>query len=255
MELIEFCRKHFHLIFDMDGRVEGFLYPYEIDMLNHIHSKDYTLILKSRRMNVSSIYSLYLFWFLVNNSSPRNSIILVRDQNNSSIFNRLRGLNMTFESHYHLEFNGNSVSIVDAVTIARGRFEDVHMLLIDDHMNFDVIGSLFEKIHYQMDRNPDAKVSMANSASEDYFKNLWLSGDWYNYMAHYSKNPYWTFPKLKDSIRSHGTSYGQWNQTMECIYPTKDNKWEYDNDLPILNPYKNKTILKRIDALVSQLDD
>jgi len=261
MELIEFCRANFHLLFDMDGRLEGLLYPYEIDMLNHINDKDYTLILKSRRMNISSIYALYIYWFLNYNISPKNEIIIIKDNYTSTINKHLRklingnvlGVGVANDDFY--QYNGNSITLKGVNQFRGMRFDNIHMVIVDDFSDYTYIKNMFHIIMLSMDNSPNTKMSMSNtSIGDNYFRTLWEDGSWYNYLAHYSKNPYWTYKKLND-YTANIDNFLNWHESMECIYVTDKNINMLNSEIPNLTPYKSKTILKRIDSLVKQLHD
>jgi len=256
MELIEFCRKNFHLLFDMEDRVEGILYPYEIDILNYIHTKDYTLILKSRRMNISSLYALYVFWFMMNNQSPTNEIIVLKESWNSPIITKLSKLDIGFNGPINATYNGNQLRLVSSNFLSRTYFEHVHMLIIDDYSNQESVRTLFNQISFQLDRYNNAKVSMSlTSIGDNYFRELWESGDWYNYLAHYSKNPYWTYDIIMSCIDDYRDDYSVWFETMDCIRMDSVDKRYYLNKLPSPTPYKSSTIIKRINSLAKQLND
>lgn len=257
MELIKFCNENFHLVFDMTDRLTDRLYQYEIEVLKHIHNKEYSLILKSRVMNMSSLFSLYLLWFLENNKTDLNVIYFIHkgrgDLNLTNVF-----MNKGYrESYTKMSCGNNIVKYVTYNELIGVRLSYAHMIIIDEIEDTKKLNRFLISISPEMDRCYRTKVVMANSVYNknddyNYFQELWESGDWDNYLLHYKKNPYWTYKRLK-SVLNRSPKI-EWYEKMECVFVNSRNRLKLASSDIEITPHLSKDIKNKVNELTKQLN-
>ena len=255
------------------------MFDFEVEVFNHIHYNHCSLITKSRQMGLSTLYIMYMFWFIKYDYSYKKDIIYVTN-NLRDTLSKFQSINWLIHkeiianNHWGpqiepltngIMYNGKRILIKESKTfldkhkICSQDFKDVELMIFDE-VDFSKCHSIEHGLHYIFREIPRVSFGLTpryeydltpnydnynNNISTLYLDRIAICV--HNYNLHYSKSPLWTYEMLDEHLRYYGDY--QWNLVMEC-------KFKKNRDEPItITPYKTKwdvAIEKELNLLLNE---
>jgi hypothetical protein len=287
MDFREFLEKYKCDFFGNDNPV----FDFEVEIFHHIHHKNVSLITKSRQMGLSTLYIMYMFWFIKYDYSHNKDVIYVTDNLRHTIQHfqkikmliyqeemsyRIPNFDMGFVKKNTITYNGKSIIIKDGREYLRHqnfrgkRFEDVELIIFDEISFLKVFedGNGYRNgywFHEYIFRNiPKISIGFTPQYGYDLVSTTYYNHSTlylnqialcvYNYNLHYGKSPLWTYERLNNYL--NGANKNQWDLAMECKYDNRIIVDSSKNDEPIiLKPYKSQwdlAIEKELNLLLNE---
>ena len=262
------------------------VFNFEVEVMNHIHYNGTSSIVKSRQMGLTTLYFLYMFWFLKYGDyyTPKKNIIYVTDNIHDAarLLSILKNIIHIEEATYNIstyttlnnscsiQYRGKEIiinQINDFISNNKFRgFNDIELIIFDDiefnrySIEFNNLFNFFYgntvKISFGVSPKPQYRlepiIGINNTMATLYFDTFAVNAN--NYNLHYSKSPLWTYERLISNLYSY--SYPQnnnsmWLLEMECKFKVDNN----NNEPIILKPYKDKFVLnveKELNILLNE---
>ena len=245
MELIEFAKKYKYL--NVPGTKDFKLYdllPFEEEYLKNLLNHKLLLVKQSRQMHVTSLYIVYVSWFLLYNTKPETNIVVAVRNNESSgdfklkvdtilIYHGLRDVYVLKSIKKNIGLsNGNNFHIFPlSYDTFRGK-GNLHTVIFDNIVPNDYMIDLFK----QLKNGCCKKIIFSSSTPYDNsgFEQLYYSkekDDWCRLVLHYSTNPLLCDEMVKELKKNYNLF--DWNTQMELKPVTSNHSANKNNTLQI----------------------
>ena len=198
------------------GRLNFILYKFQERVLEQLMTHDYSIILKSRQMGISTLTAGYSLWMMLFHSDKNILVIATKQDVAKNLVQKVRYMYENLPSWLKVECiednklnlrfaNGSQIKAVSSATTS-GRSEAVSMLVIDEAAFIDNIDAIWGASQQTLATGGKAIVLSTPNGIGNWFHEMWADSE-------SGKN------EKFNTIRLH------WS-----MHPERDTSWREDQD-------------------------
>ena len=143
---VYFMRKYVKIQHPIRGTIAFDLYPFQASTLKDFADNDFSIVLKSRQMGISTLVAAYSLWLMIFHKDKNVLIISIKQDVSKEIVSKSRFANDNLPSWMRVECkednrlslklaNGSQVSAVSSATTA-GRSAALSLLVLDECLTY-----------------------------------------------------------------------------------------------------------------------
>lgn len=140
---VYFAKKYVYIVHPTRGRVQFNLYPFQEDVIKLFQKNDYSLILKSRQLGISTLVALYSLWIMLFTKDKNILVVCTKTDTAKNMVTKVKFMHDNLPSwlrtgkpdeNNKLTFKLKNGSQIKAVSAAgdSGRSEAVSLLIMDE---------------------------------------------------------------------------------------------------------------------------
>ena len=208
---VHFMRKYCYIQHPQRGRIQFNLYPFQEKVLTLFQENDYSAILKSRQLGISTLAAGYSLW-LMTFHKDRNVLALATTQ--ATARNLVTKVQFMWENlpswlkvdsaennKLSLRLNNGSQIKATSASSDAGRSEAVSLLLIDEAAFIDQIGEIWASAQQTLATGGGAIVLSTPYGTGNWFHKTWVSAENNENDFIPIKLPWWVHPERDEAWR------------------------------------------------------
>jgi hypothetical protein len=140
---VYFAKKYVYIVHPTRGRVQFNLYPFQEDVIKLLQKEDYSIILKSRQLGISTLVALYSLWIMLFTKDKNILVVCTKTDTAKNMVTKVKFMHDNLPSwlrtgkpdeNNKLTFKLKNGSQIKAVSAAgdSGRSEAVSLLIMDE---------------------------------------------------------------------------------------------------------------------------
>lgn len=153
---IYFIKKYVKIQHPKRGTIPFELYPFQEDTLKSLIDNDYSIILKSRQVGITTLTSAYSLWMMIFHTDKNILCISITQETSKEIVTRVRFANDNLPSWLKVAevednrlslrlANGSQIKAVSSSSTA-GRSAALSLLVLDECLTFDTFMYIRNKL-------------------------------------------------------------------------------------------------------------
>lgn len=184
-----FMHKYCFISHPMRGRIIFNLYPFQEKVLNQFQKNNYTIILKSRQLGISTLVAGFSLWLMLFHKDKNIICIATKQDTAKNMITKvrfmydnlpswLRGSEKPLENN-KLSLKLTNGSLVKAVSAAgdAGRSEAVSLLIIDEGAFIDNIEEIFASAQQTLSTGGGCLVLSTPNGTGNWFHKTWQKAE------------------------------------------------------------------------------
>ena len=254
---VYFLKKYAIIQHPIQGKIPFALYDFQEKILEDLLSHNYTVILKSRQLGISTLTAGYSLWMMTFQSDKNILVIATKQDTAKNLVTKIRVMHANLPSwvkskcvednKLSLRYsNGSQVKAI-ASTDEAGRSEALSLLIIDEAAFIDKIDSIWTAAQSTLSTGGQCIALSTPNGVGNWFHRTWLD-------AEEGKSD-WNFIKLHWSL--HPDRNQEWREEQDKLLGPSMAAQEYDCDFitsgqtvidgVILEEYKNTQVEEPIE--------
>jgi len=222
-----FLKKYCSISHPLKGKLPFKLFPFQEKTLEIIHSKDYTIVNKSRQLGISTLAAGYALW-LMNFHSEKNILCIATKQETARnmvkkvkyMYNSLPSwLREDWEENNKLSFsliNGSNIKATSAASDA-GRSEAISFLIIDEGAFISNVEEIWTSSQQTLSTGGKCLVVSTPYGTGNWFHKTFIDAEEGNNPFTAVKLPWWVHPERDETWRkAQDTLLGERLAAQEC---------------------------------------
>ena len=254
---VYFLKKYAIIQHPIQGKIPFALYDFQEKILEDLLSHNYTVILKSRQLGISTLTAGYSLWMMTFQSDKNILVIATKQDTAKNLVTKIRVMHANLPSwvkskcvednKLSLRYsNGSQVKAI-ASTDEAGRSEALSLLIIDEAAFIDKIDTIWTAAQSTLSTGGQCIALSTPNGVGNWFHRTWLD-------AEEGKSD-WNFIKLHWSL--HPDRNQEWREEQDKLLGPSMAAQEYDCDFitsgqtvidgVILEEYKNTQVEEPIE--------
>lgn len=184
---IYFMKKYVKIQHPKRGTIPFELYPFQEKALEDLIGNDYSIILKSRQLGITTLTSAYSLWMMIFNSDKNILCISITQETSKEIVTRVRFANDNLPSWLKIPEvednrlslrlkNGSQIKAVSSSGTA-GRSSALSMLIIDEAAFIDNIDTIWTSAQSTLATGGKAIVLSTPNGVGNFFHKTWVKAE------------------------------------------------------------------------------
>lgn len=235
-----FIENYTKVVHPIKGLVKFELYPFQRQVLNHIHTNNSTILRKFRQAGMTTLCAGYILWFCMFNSHKTVMILSKDDDASKEVVARIKVMyeelpewikpTLLKNSEHTLKFENLSVVRSKASSKNTGRSISASLLVMDEMAFIEFSESIWTASQPTLSTGGKIICLSTTNGVGNFFHTMWtqairkensLSPLLINWRDHpeYNLVPGYEHLHIKNWYENNRPKYSfkQWNQEFECI--------------------------------------
>jgi len=206
-----FMKKYCYIQHPQRGRIQFNLYPFQEKTLHVFRDNDYSIILKSRQLGISTLSAGYSLWLMLFHKDKNVLCIATKQETARNMVTKVKfmydnlpsWLKIPAEENNKLSLRLNNGSIIKATSASSdaGRSEAVSLLLIDEAAFIDQIGEIWASAQQTLATGGGAIVLSTPYGTGNWFHKTWVNAEAQNNQFIPIKLPWFVHPERDQAWR------------------------------------------------------
>jgi len=208
---VHFMKKYCYIQHPQRGRIQFNLYPFQEKTLHVFRDNDYSIILKSRQLGISTLSAGYSLWLMLFHKDKNVLCIATKQETARNMVTKVKfmydnlpsWLKIPAEENNKLSLRLNNGSIIKATSASSdaGRSEAVSLLLIDEAAFIDQIGEIWASAQQTLATGGGAIVLSTPYGTGNWFHKTWVNAEAQNNQFIPIKLPWFVHPERDQAWR------------------------------------------------------
>ena len=184
---VHFMKKYCYIQHPHKGKIKFNLYPFQESTLTSLRSHDYSVILKSRQLGISTLSAGYSLWLMLFHNDKNILVIATKQEVAKNLVTKVRVMhdslpgwlkgNCVEDNKLSLRFsNGSQIKAVSSSGDA-GRSEALSLLIIDEAAFVDQIDEIWASAQQTLATGGGAIVLSTPNGTGNFFHKTWVGAE------------------------------------------------------------------------------
>tara|TARA_B100001778_G_scaffold238675_1_gene199212 strand:+ start:344 stop:1921 length:1578 start_codon:yes stop_codon:yes gene_type:complete len=184
---VHFMRKYCFIQHPHRGKIKFNLYPFQEKTLTELRNHDYSVILKSRQLGISTLSAGYSLWMMLFHQDKNILVIATKQEVAKNLVTKVRVMhdslpgwlkgNCVEDNKLSLRFsNGSQIKAVSSSGDA-GRSEALSLLIIDEAAFVDQIDEIWASAQQTLATGGGAIVLSTPNGTGNFFHKTWVGAE------------------------------------------------------------------------------
>ena len=208
---VHFMKKYCYIQHPQRGRIQFNLYPFQEKTLHLFRDNDYSIILKSRQLGISTLSAGYSLWLMLFHKDKNVLCIATKQETARNMVTKVKFMYDNLPSWLSIKSlennklslrlsNGSIIKATSASSDA-GRSEAVSLLLIDEAAFIDQIGEIWASAQQTLATGGGAIVLSTPYGTGNWFHKTWVNAEAQENQFIPIKLPWWVHPERDQTWR------------------------------------------------------
>jgi len=187
LDPVYFMRKYVKIQHPIRGTINFDLYPFQADTLQKFAEHDFSIVLKSRQMGISTLVAAYSLWLMIFHKDKNVLIISIKQDVSKEIVSKIRFANDNLPSWLKVECkednrlslklaNGSNVAAVSSATTA-GRSAALSLLIIDEAAFVEKAEEIWAASQPTLSTGGKAILLSTPNGVGNFFHKMWIQAE------------------------------------------------------------------------------
>ena len=184
---VHFMKKYCYIQHPHKGKIKFNLYPFQETTLESLREHDYSVILKSRQLGISTLSAGYSLWLMLFHNDKNILVIATKQEVAKNLVTKVRVMhdslpgwlkgNCVEDNKLSLRFsNGSQIKAVSSSGDA-GRSEALSLLIIDEAAFVDQIDEIWASAQQTLATGGGAIVLSTPNGTGNFFHKTWVGAE------------------------------------------------------------------------------
>lgn len=184
---VYFMRKYVKIQHPIRGTIPFDLYPFQAKTLQDFAENDFSIVLKSRQMGISTLVAAYSLWLMIFHKDKNVLIISIKQEVSKEIVSKVRFANDALPSWLKIECkednrlslklaNGSNIVATSSSTSA-GRSQALSLLILDEAAFIDKAEEIWAAAQPTLSTGGKAILLSTPNGVGNFFHKMWIQAE------------------------------------------------------------------------------
>jgi hypothetical protein len=229
---VYFMRKYVKIQHPIRGTIAFDLYPFQAQTLEEFSKHDFSIVLKSRQMGISTLVAAYSLWLMIFHKDKNVMIISIKQEVSKEIVSKVRFANDNLPSWLKVECkednrlslklaNGSNITATSSATSA-GRSQALSLLILDEAAFIEKAEEIWAASQPTLSTGGKAILLSTPNGVGNFFHKMWVQAEEANNNFYPIKLPWHLHPERDDNWRKEmdrtGENLKKTAQELDCDF-------------------------------------
>ena len=187
MDPVYFMRKYVKIQHPIRGTIAFDLYPFQAETLKDFSEHDFSIVLKSRQMGISTLVAAYSLWLMVFHKDKNVMIISIKQDVSKEIVSKVRFANdnlpswmkveCTEDNRLSLKLSNGSQIVALSSASTTGRSAALSLLILDEAAFIEKAEEIWAAAHPTLSTGGKAILLSTPNGVGNFFHKMWVQSE------------------------------------------------------------------------------